>query len=223
MIVKSAYGPVASWSFMDRSKQIRVHDRASLDERNERCQEIATILEEHELLYPKNVVLFGWVDRDPATAQEPSTMISVTGASEIGRRCMQTLDDLEQRRGFRDFTNVMVVGTGIMLDERGRPREVSDLIWLDAYTIQFHCVQLLTQSDVWLPFTLRRRPQAELASLNAPRLERALRAVCSRTKLNFGFEEISRFAVNYGFRLHNRQNEQGDPLDVIDNPDMVDE
>jgi hypothetical protein len=223
MIVKSRYGPVGSWGFEDISKQVHVHDRESLDERIIRSQEVALILEKHELLHANKVTLFGWVVRDPPNAPEPPTTVSINGASEIGDRCNLVLDDLEQKRGFRDFTNLMVTGTGTALDEQSRPREVSDLVWLDAYTIQFHCIQVITQSDIWLPFTLRGAPQAELAALNAPRLERALRSLCSGTKLNFSFEEISPFALNYGFRLDNRKNREGGPIDVIDDPHMLEE
>jgi len=221
MIVKSRYGPVASWTFRTRSEQVNVLDRASLNERASHCQEIAAVLQQYQLLYPSNAILCGWVGQDPSQPPEPPVSISIAAASEIGDRCREALDELERNRGFRNFTNLVVTGTGTILDELERPREVSDLLWLDAYTIQFHCIQVITQSDIWLPFTLRGGPQAELAALNAPRLERALRAMASHSELSFSFEEITQFALNDGFHLANRKNEEGDPLDVIDDAEML--
>jgi hypothetical protein len=87
--------------------------------------------------------------------------------------------------------------------------------WLSAATLHYHYLSIKTQSDAWLPCTLKAEPQLDIDNRNAPRLEAALQEVQAR----LGIEEEAGSESDYvrvnGYRLTNRTYADSEVMDVI--------
>src|SRR5262249_13546280 len=70
-----------------------------------------------------------------------------------------------------------------------------------------------TQVDAWLPWGLDAKPQAALAALNAPRLERALGHIADALGLSVDTESGTKFANHDGLKLVNQYDATGAPID----------
>jgi hypothetical protein len=119
-----------------------------------------------------------------------------------------------RRRGFRTPAALQVLGSGVVVDEQGRPRAVEDLVWLRSTLLFNPMVAVCTQSDVWMPCDLRGRPHTALYARNAARLEAALQAVAA-LGLEASFDEETPYARIEGFRLDNHYDGDGRAADVI--------
>ena len=216
MLLKWSSGPVASWTFEDRSRRIVHADRAAAQELVDLCEAVARIVEEFELLHPQEAVL-GWIARETVA---PPTVLRLEGAETIRSSCRAAFDQHECGQEFPGVTSIEVFGNGTAIDEVGKRRTVTDLTWLHATTLLHHSVSLSTRADVWLPYTLDGRPQAKTAEYNAPRLESALRAVADRLHLAARPSETS-YAFNGGYRLHNLTDQDGCVIDVTYGRDLV--
>ena len=215
--MKWSHGPVASWRFEDPSRRIVRADRTTVEELVDLCEAVARIVEEFELLYPKEAVL-GWIEQE---ITEPPAVLRLAGAQAIRSSCRAALDRRERRREFLGVTSIEVFGKGTAIDDAGGRRTVTNLTWLRATTLLHHSVSLNTQADVWLPYTLDGRPQAKTAQYNAPRLERAVRAVADRLHLVARATVMTDYAFNDGYRLSNFTDQAGQVIDVIHRPDPV--
>jgi hypothetical protein len=141
----------------------------------------------------------------------------VTDASDIRGACMKRLDELERTTPFRTETAVHVLGSGIAIAEDGSRHWVPNLVWISGDTIWKPTVMVATQSDIWLPYDLRGRPQTAVYDRNRGRLEHPLEAVQSRCGLTLSHEETTDYARINGFRLENLRTADGTVADTITN------
>jgi hypothetical protein len=109
---------------------------------------------------------------------------------------------------------VEISGSGVIVGTSG-DSVLEDVVWLHAITLDTFYITVGTQSDAWLPFSLKGEAQPDIYTLNAGRLEQALQQIQRETtfKLQEGVE--SHYSVISGFRLDNRRYEDGS-LEVVD-------
>lgn len=218
MIISRIRGPVGKWLFTDHQyvvseNAIELHRYLSM------IQAVAEILEAHQLLYVTEIVLFDFIGYDPVTGArtavlpEPDISVPLTreeGARMLVVRCEETLRQVEERRSFRFPVGIDVLGTGLIFDANGCEIELPDVTWLGCHSLAYHAVSVMTQSDAWLPYTLRAEPQEEVFLQNAPRLELAIGEIAQR----LGIEPVtdrSDFAVMEDYYLDNHRDPDGDP------------
>ncbi len=211
MIFNREQGAVADWWFEDRRRLVSPTSRAELHQLLEMCQSAAIVLEEHDLLRPSKVIFAGWfrpnIDINAIVrVEEPDVTVAIP--KEIDSRglvayCEKTLDKLDQKRSFLYPINLYILGVGVVLDADGQEREQPDVTWLWGKTMDAHIVNVCTQSDAWLPYTLLAQPQPEVWKLNAPRLEAALQEIQNRLGILPYINSHTDHAVMDGFRLNN--------------------
>ena len=220
MIFDREQGVVADWWFEDRRRLVSPTSRAELHQLLEMCQSAALVLEEHDLLRPTKVVFAGWLRPNTDTVatvrvEEPDVAVPIP--REIDSRgliahCEKILDELEQKRSFLYPTDLYILGAGVVLDADGQEREQPDVTWLWGKTLDAHIVDVCTQSDAWLPYTLLAQPQPEVWRLNAPRLEAALQEIQKRLGILPYINGDSDHAVIDGFHLKNHTDIDGEVL-----------
>jgi hypothetical protein len=167
--------------------------------------------------------LTGWLRSDPADGtpvrvSEPNVSIPLpenTRASALLAACEDILDQFERKRGFLYPVSVDLSGKGIVFDANGTRREAPNVCWLAGATLQHHVIYVMTQSDAWLPYTLKAEPQPEVFKLNAPRLEAALHAIQQRLAVEPASESETRYAIINGFQLSNHKYADGEIAEVI--------
>ncbi len=219
MIIKNIRGPVGKWLYMDKKRRVTRKNRDDIHDFLAMIQGVAEILEAHELLFPTKVTLSHWItyqsqlDTTSPVEEESDAYVTISrneGAQGIVSRCEETLRHREQARSVLYPRDIDVVGTGIVFDAYGQRQELPDVIWLTCYTLTHYAVEVVTQSDAWMPYTLRADPQEEVFLQNAPRLELALQEIARW----LGVEPIidtSNYAVMEGYYLDNYRDLNGDP------------
>jgi hypothetical protein len=108
---------------------------------------------------------------------------------------------------------IEIFGSGKIV-KRSSYDVVDDLVWIRSTTLEILRISILTQSDVWLPYSLRAEPQHEICTRNADRLASALEEVKIRTgfKLEAGLETY--YSVIKGFHLENIRYSDGSIADL---------
>jgi hypothetical protein len=211
MIIDRSLSAVANWWFEDRSYQVFPNNHQERHKLLKMSQSVAEILEKHKLLFPNKVILSGWLYYDPSlsklTRQDyPDVTVYIPdeiGSQEIVTRTEEVLNGLEKHRPFFYPFEVDIVGFGIVFDEQGRECKQPNVTWLSAKTLDAHIVDVLTQSDAWLPYTLPGKPQPEIYEYNAPRLESALQEIQERLEVIPSINDHSEYSHIEGFRLSN--------------------
>ncbi|AFZ26463.1 hypothetical protein Cylst_4373 [Cylindrospermum stagnale PCC 7417] len=222
MIVDRNLGVVADWWFEDRCRLAFPTSRSELQVLLKMCQSAAEVLEAHKLLKPSRVIFSGWLRAEPdennlVRVEEPDITITIlesTGSQELLTQCEKTLDQLEQQRSFLYPTDVKILGVGVVLDANGQEYELPDVSWLLGTTLDAHIVDVCTQSDAWLPYTLVAQPQIEVWKRNAPRLEAALQEIQARLNVKPYTNSCSDYALINGFSLENHTDADGEVLIV---------
>lgn len=175
------------------------------------CQLTAEVLEAYNLLRPTKINFSRWLRINPETGNgtlvDKST-VDIFIPKEIGTHgllvlCEETLDRLEEKRSFLYPGKVEIHGKGIVLGATGLEQERSEVIWIFGLTLVHHIVNVITQSDAWLPFTLLAEPQPEVWKRNAPRLESTLQEIQYLLGIVPEVERVTDYAVIEGFHLTN--------------------
>ncbi len=211
-------GAVADWWFEDRSYQIFPNNHQERHKLLEMSQSVAEILEKHKLLFPNKVILSGWLYYDSSvgkSTRQDHPDVTIYIPNEIGSRGIVTcteerLEQLEKQRPFLYPIDVDILGVGILLDEQRHECKQPDVTWLSARTLDAHIVDVLTQSDAWLPYTLSGKPQPEIYRYNAPRLESALQEIQERLGIIPSINDRSDYALIEGFYLSNHVDADGE-------------
>ncbi|MBD2769159.1 hypothetical protein IC235_14805 [Hymenobacter sp. BT664] len=211
MIFNRKKGIVADWWFEDRRRLVSPTSRTELHQLLEMCQSAALVLEVHDLFRPSRVIFEGWLRPNPDTGdtvrvEEPDVTVAIPqeiGSRELVTYCEKALDKLEQQRSFLYPIDLYMMGAGVVLDADGQEQEQPDVTWLWGKTLDAHIVNVCTQSDAWLPYTLLAQPQPAVWKLNAPRLEAALQEIQNRLGILPYINSHSDHAVIDGFRLSN--------------------
>ncbi len=113
------------------------------------------------------------------------------------------------------FGRIAVQGSSVVHAPSGERRTLPGVLGIDCALRSFGtALTVWTRADVWLPFALTARPQAAVASLNAPRLRAALEAIEAIVGQP-GYGEDTRFAHIDGYELRNHE-VRGEVLDLQD-------
>ena len=110
---------------------------------------------------------------------------------------------MEEKRSFLYPSKVEIHGKGIILGATGLEQELPEVIWIFGLTLVHHIVNVITQSDAWLPFTLLAELQPEVWKRNVPRLESALQEIQYLLGIVPEVERVTDYAVIEGFHLTN--------------------
>jgi hypothetical protein len=194
--------------------------RAAVDELLELLVRGAAILNQHELLAPTRLAFECRFEPGEHPIAEGTTKLAVASVDAIVDTGHAALDRLEALPGFHAVLGVNVFGAGTGLYPDGTRKLIPDLVWLSGGTLGFHLIDVNTQSDIWLPYSLRAEPQAELAGINAPRLEIALRAFEGLPVVAVPSDPTP-FAIPSGRSLVNHIDHDGKIGDVIWDDNLV--
>jgi len=207
--VDNRFWPVGEWTFVQPGPPVVARDLADYRRLLAVVQIVAEVLEEHELLFASTVRFHDprWDEHD-VERRLPDTGVAAT----LARACERLLGEV--RPGpFILPSSTEIFGVGLVRDAAGDAEWMPDVTWLSASAFGELWVNLNTQVDAWMEFTIDARPQQRVHRLNAPRLEAALRAIQQRTGITPDTTDPTRFAVPEPTRLRNQFYEDGEPVD----------
>lgn len=217
MILPCDKGSVAEWLFEDKSVQRLTWP--FLENVLVSCRSAISVLSTYELLFPKTVCLSQWMQAGECEVAQskrvdkPDINVSVQAPKsfvDIFSLCRLMLDN-ESIYPLK----IKIFGSGVIISEQGNS-VVDNLVWIRARTMDTFDISVITQSDVWLPFSLKGEPQHNICRLNAARLTKALQNIEQQTGfiLEEGLE--SYYASVQGFHLDNLRYADGSIADVSD-------
>ena len=183
-----------------------------------RCQAAYGILAEAELLYITDILFKNWMSFDPCTkdntflAQKNGTGLSRSPYVEPSRLADICLEHIEKEDPLVYPLNINFTGWGIIIDESGEKVKRRSLMKMAVTTMGFPTVEIVTYSDVWLPYDIYAKPQPKLHELNAPRLEKALTEVKEALGVDSIFEGNQLVEQDKEFTLMNYVDGFGDVL-----------
>ena len=159
------------------------------------CSRVTARLSEERLLVPSSIEIGGWVGRDGNSPPASAHLTLTRNSIEDAYRTFRT-----GARITAHASSVAIHGTGEIDLPGGERRGVEDLLVVRGALTGDLTVWIETAYDVWLPRGLDGTPQVELHDLNAPRLERSLRALDQQLELGlYGLD--GRLAIVRGFRF----------------------
>ena len=220
MILDKNAGSIADWWFEGKRKSVSCTNRFERNELLNLCQLSIDILEVHQLLQPSTVLFENWFSYDFKTntqyrVEKPDLTITLakkSGKESFLASCQDTLDRLP---GFLYPGHIKIFGTGIVLDAKGIKHELENVVWICGTTQYGHTIDIVTQSDVWLPCNLLGEPQPEIHRLNAPRLQKALQEIQEALGVEPIIDDLTDFAVvKDNFLLDNCVDIEGDVMPI---------
>ncbi|NET61088.1 MAG: hypothetical protein F6K47_34670 [Symploca sp. SIO2E6] len=222
MILDRNMDAVGDWWFEDRRKSVSPTSRAALIELIKMCQSVAEILEDYRLLRPSKVIFSGWLcsESNQETlyrVEDPDITVEIPrhlNARFLLNCCEKVLPQLERDYSFLYPIDLEILGTGIIIDADGQEKELPNVTWLLGKTLDAHIVDVLTQSDAWLPYTFLAEPQPEVWKCNAPRLEAALKEIQKRLEIIPVTDSHSEYAIIENLQLRNHVDADGEIIPV---------
>ena len=224
VIIERLNSPVAYWWFENENEPIdRRTTPSDLRELLEMCQSVAEVLESYELLRPNMVILTDWIDPNSDNKyilnEEAAVAVPIpaqAGACQIVALCEETLSQLDATRkgSFLYPTTIDILGTGVVINSAGHKYEFPNVTWLSGTGGSRPAVDVNTQIDAWLPYTLLAEPQPEVCNYNRPRLEAALREIQSRLGIVPVTEEHNKYVLVNGLHLANYMDDD-EPMVVV--------
>jgi hypothetical protein len=201
-------GPVGEWYFEQRESLVAPYGLADYRRLLALVQSIAEVLEQHELLFARTV-RFHQPQWEPIDIERslPDDMPPL----QLAQTCEALLADA--RPGPFSLPAVTAIaGTGIIIDPSLGPQRLADVIWLSATAYGHLAINVATQVDTWMEYTIDAKAQPEAYQLNAPRLEAALVEIQRRTGIA-PVTEPTRFAAPDSTGLRNQRYDDGEPVD----------
>ena len=182
-----------------------------------RCQATYEILAEAELLYIEHIKLYNWRKFDPTDKSshriqrdDPWKIFpSYIEPLKLADTC---LEYIEKEDPFVYPHDIIFTGWGIIIDESGEKVKRRSLVAMKAKTTGFPTIEILTYSDVWLPYDIYAKPQPKRHELNAPRLEKALTEVKKALGIDSMFDGNHLVEQDKEFTLTNCRDSLGDVL-----------
>lgn len=178
------------------------------------CERVAAGLREERLLCPATIEVGQWRDRSTDAFVSRPDVIGEIPAGTADTNLVSAVRHMAEEAdasGQVYPTQITITGRGTILVPDGSQLERPDVLWLWADVDAEDCtLWLCSQSDAWLPRTLLGQPQPEVQALNAPRLERAMKAIERAVGAEWGHESHTRLA---GMTRYGATN-LGDPPDV---------
>lgn len=215
MIIPRHKGSVAKWTF--ENGLIQQLNWQVLEQSLTSCATVASILSSYKLLSTNTIRLSVWMRAGEQNVSQ-SKRIEKADISFSVDPSNPFMDTLSLCHSILDSEyvyplTVEILGLGAIVTDHGEIF-VDDLVWLRARTMDTFNISVVTQSDVWLPFSLQGEPQHAIYSLNADRLTNALQEI--HQQIGFDLEEgvESYYSVIKGFRLENIRYADGSIADV---------
>lgn len=208
MRVDPRHGAVGEWYFEQPEPLVAPYSAADYHRLLSLVQSFAEILEQHELLFAR-VVHFHhpqWTPHD-IECRLPSS----TTAAALAHTCERLLADARPEPGGLPATTE-ITGDGLVLDPSLGVQRLTDVISITATMYGNLAINMATQIDAWMEYTIDAKPQPDVHRMNAPRLEAALAAIQRRTGI-VPATEPTRFAVPDITGLHNQRYSDGEPVD----------
>lgn len=184
MLIPNEFIPVADWWFeYSNNGCIRFKNNSQIYDFLLKCQATAEILAEAELFYINYVLFTSWMKFDQNADKRPNKICKkdikqgfapYLEPSRLADICFNNIKNTEE---FVYPLNINFYGWGIIFDESENKVKTPSLMRIETITTGFPTIDILTQSDVWLPYDLYGNPQSKLHKLNAPRLQKALTKV----------------------------------------------
>ena len=210
MIIPYIFRPVGEWRFLREP----TGDGSTEEEPSvvlDWCTAAAAVLESHDLLRVERVDFTGWIGPDPegqTEARRSQTVVFLTRpgfrAAEFRTACEGELARLvKEVPGSRFSDSLYVFGSGTVFNAEGKKVHLPLVTWIHGSLLGGPYLQVRTQCDAFLPYTLLAEPQPEVYARNAPRLEAALREIEAVLGVPAEPEEVTRYAVADGLRLRN--------------------
>lgn len=215
MMLSCDKGSVAEWLFEDSCVQQLTW--LFLERALTSCATVVSILSARKLLFPNTICLSQWMqagEHEVAQSkciQKPDVNISVHPSKplvDVFSLCRLMIDSESVYP-----LKIKIFGSGIIVTNQG-DSVVNNLVWIRARTLDTFDISVATQSDAWLPFSLKGEPQHDIYRLNADRLADALQDIEQQTgfKVEEGLE--SYYSIIQGFHLDNVRYADGSIVDV---------
>ena len=223
MVLEMNMDAVADWWFEDRRKSVSPTSRKELIDLIKMCQSTVEILEAYNLLQPSKAIFSGWLcseynHKNTYRVEKPNITIDIPkhlNAQSLLNCCDLVLPQLERDNFFLYPIDLEILGTGIIIDADGKEKELPNVTWISGKTLDAHIVDVLTQSDAWLPYTLLGEPQPKVWNYNAPRLEKALQEIQECLKVIPVIDTHGEYAIIEGFQLKNLTDIDGEVIKII--------
>lgn len=223
MIIDKNVGTIADWWFEDRRHLVIPKSHLELHQLFSMCQNVIEILEHYQLLYPSQILFSGWLqynsEQDSFTrVQQPDIIINLNHgnySNSFLTNCERIIDQLANKPHFLYPIDVEITGKGVILDAHKKPQEFPDVIWLLAKTLDAHIVDVNTQSDAWLPYSLLGEPQTKIWEYNAPRLQAALEEISIKLGVEPVTDSHSEYAIIEGLSLINHTDAYDQIIPVV--------
>lgn len=196
-------------------------DFSLLEKMTQQLLSIIKVLAQENLYHPGQFILKGWVSSDPSGENVPdkNKKVVIDMTEKTSLELAETfLDEVNtQLKDMRCFPGMIdCLGSGVIHSADGAHHIAENLMWLSIDIVAGYVFTLHTQSDVWMPCDIKGNSQPDTHKLNAPRLEKAFRAIEKATGLPIETdEEPTRYARPVRYALENFTNNNGEPLDVI--------
>ena len=129
--------------------------------------------------------------------------------SKLADICFKDIENVEP---FVYPLNINFYGWGMIIDESGNRVKTPSLMRMETITMGFPTIDILTYSDVWLPYDLYGKPQPKLHELNAPRLEKALTKVKETLSIEPIIDDNELAELHEDFTITNITDIEGDIL-----------
>ena len=215
MVLKN---PIADWWFEDRSEVITIVDKGSFNKLLNMTQKCTDILVDHLLFRPTKVVFSErWLIANGSVIEGVTkTELSITVNSErtLYSDILNYVKSVQSGDGFIYPSSFQVLGSGVVLESESNKVEVYNLVSLEAQFTEVPVVDVITCNDIWLPYSLSGEKQEYGSSLNAPRLEAALKEVELELGVEAVTDDISDYCRINGYKLDNLRDIDGNPLRV---------
>ena len=219
MIINNELTPVGDWWFEFNDERFtRFKDHSQIYDFLLECQVTAEILAQAELLFVDRLLYTGWMKFNSNIDEEPHKICkkdagqifaSYLQPSRLADICFKDIDKTEP---FVYPLDINFYGWGIIIDESGDKRKTPSLMRMETVPIGFASIDILTQSDVWLPYDLYGKPQPKLHELNAPRLQKALTKVKEALSIEPIIDDNELAELHEDFTITNITDIEGDIL-----------
>lgn len=111
---------------------------------------------------------------------------------------------------------ISIHGSGVVIREDGFEETVSGLVEVELLFVGVNVIDVHAYTDIWLPFSLKGKPQPGLCSKNSPILEKALKELAGALEYQYIDDDSSDYCQVKGFRLDNFRDDDDlvVPLDI---------
>lgn len=208
MRIDPRHGAVGEWYFEHPEPLVLPYGLTDYRRLLSLVQSFAEILEHHELLFARTVSFHHpqWTPHD-IECNLPNSMT----AAQLAYTCERLLADARSEAGGLPVTTD-IAGDGFVLDPLAGVQRLAGVISMTATMYGNLAINMATQVDAWMEYTIDAKPQPEVHRMNAPRLEAALIELQRRTGI-IPVTEPTRFAVPDITGLRNQRYSDGQPVD----------